>query len=130
MMQERTQVESSDRQDRFSHAMLREIYEQPQSITVVPLTPELLLPEFPCADRVHGRQFCGHRALLHPWPEEENDGRSSPALGFLICLLLWVNLSWPAKTAGTIWMAAGIAFGAWKTGGFRRGLIDFEVPAS
>jgi putrescine importer len=53
-----------------------------------------------------------------------------PALGFLICLLLWVNLSWPAKIAGAIWMAVGIAFGAWKTGGFRRDLIEFEVPAS
>jgi hypothetical protein len=31
--------------------------------------------------------------------------------------------------AGTIWMAAGIAFGAWKTRGFRGNLIDFELPA-
>jgi hypothetical protein len=31
--------------------------------------------------------------------------------------------------AGGIWMALGIAFGAWKTGGFRRDLVDFEVPA-
>jgi putrescine importer len=52
-----------------------------------------------------------------------------PALGFLICLLLWVNLSGPAKIAGAAWMIAGIAFGAWKTGGFRRDLINFEVPA-
>jgi glucosamine--fructose-6-phosphate aminotransferase (isomerizing) len=33
MMQERTQVEGGGRQDRFSRAMLREIYEQPQSIS-------------------------------------------------------------------------------------------------
>jgi putrescine importer len=51
-----------------------------------------------------------------------------PIGGFLICLLLWLNLSSPAKIAGSIWMAAGIAFGAWKTRGFRGNLIDFELP--
>jgi len=52
-----------------------------------------------------------------------------PVLGFLICLLLWLNLSRPAKIAGTIWMVVGIAVGAWKTRGFRSNLIDFELPA-
>ena len=52
-----------------------------------------------------------------------------PLAGFLICLGLWLGLSRPAKIAGVIWMAAGIAFGAWKTHGFRRSLIDFNVPA-
>ncbi len=52
-----------------------------------------------------------------------------PLLGFIICLLLWLNLSRPAIIAGAIWMLAGIVFGAVKTGGFRRELVDFEVPA-
>jgi putrescine importer len=52
-----------------------------------------------------------------------------PAFGFAICLLLWLNLSTPAKIAGVIWMTAGIAFGAWKTRGFRSDLVDFEIPA-
>jgi amino acid transporter len=52
-----------------------------------------------------------------------------PVLGFLICLLLWLNLSRPAKIAGTIWMVVGIAFGAWKTQGFRSNLVDFELPS-
>src|SRR5690349_9909957 len=52
-----------------------------------------------------------------------------PLAGFLICLALWLGLSRPAKIAGVIWMAAGIAFGAWKTHGFRRSLIDFNLPA-
>ena len=52
-----------------------------------------------------------------------------PAAGFCICLLLWLNLSWPAKIAGSVWMAAGIAFGAWKTRGFSRNLVDFELPS-
>ena len=52
-----------------------------------------------------------------------------PIAGFLICLLLWLNLSTPAKIAGTVWMLAGIIFGAIKTRGFRGNLIDFEIPA-
>ncbi|HWY59095.1 MAG TPA: APC family permease [Terriglobales bacterium] len=51
-----------------------------------------------------------------------------PVAGFLICLLLWLNLSRPAKIAGTIWMVVGIAFGAWKTRWFRSNLVDFELP--
>ncbi|HEX6804086.1 MAG TPA: APC family permease [Terriglobales bacterium] len=51
-----------------------------------------------------------------------------PVLGFLICLGLWLGLSKPAKIAGVIWMGVGIAFGAWKTKGFRGSLIDFELP--
>ena len=51
-----------------------------------------------------------------------------PIAGFLICLLLWLNLSRPAKVAGAIWMLVGIAFGAVKTKGFRSDLVDFELP--
>jgi len=51
-----------------------------------------------------------------------------PILGFLICLLLWLNLSRPAKIAGVIWMSVGIAFGAWKTRGFRGDLVNFDLP--
>jgi putrescine importer len=51
-----------------------------------------------------------------------------PVAGFLICLMLWLNLSRHAWIAGSIWMAVGIAFGAWKTRGFRGNLIDFELP--
>jgi putrescine importer len=51
-----------------------------------------------------------------------------PVAGFLICLLLWLNLSKQAWIAGSIWMAVGIGFGAWKTRGFRGNLIDFELP--
>jgi putrescine importer len=50
-----------------------------------------------------------------------------PVFGFLICLGLWLNLSKPAIIVGSIWMAAGIAFGIWKTNGFRNQL-SFELP--
>jgi putrescine importer len=52
-----------------------------------------------------------------------------PLLGFAICLLLWLNLGRTAQIAGSIWMAAGIAFGAWKTRGFRGELVNFDIPA-
>lgn len=51
-----------------------------------------------------------------------------PLLGFLICLALWLSLRGPAKILGSIWMIFGIAFGLWKTRGFRESLT-FEGPA-
>ena len=51
-----------------------------------------------------------------------------PVLGFVICLLLWLNLSRPAQKWGGLWMLTGIALGAWKTRGFRGKLIDFDLP--
>jgi hypothetical protein len=46
-----------------------------------------------------------------------------PVLGFLICLLLWLNLSRTAQIAAAIWM-----LGIWKTNGFRRELVNFDIP--
>jgi putrescine importer len=51
-----------------------------------------------------------------------------PICGFSICFLLWWNLSRSAKTAGTVWMLVGLAYGAWRTRGFRGNLISFELP--
>src|SRR5436305_10283282 len=51
-----------------------------------------------------------------------------PVLGFLVCLLLWLNLSRPAKIAGVIWMAIGIGYGAIRTRGFRSELVSFDIP--
>jgi len=62
-------------------------------------------------------------------PEKKIGNLAPPLAGFLICLLLWLNLSWTAKLAGAAWMLVGIAFGAWKTRGFRSDLVDFELPA-
>ncbi len=50
------------------------------------------------------------------------------ALGFLICLAMWLNLSRPAKIVGGAWLLLGIIYGAWKTQGFRR-TLQFEIPA-
>ena len=62
-------------------------------------------------------------------PQKKLTNLVPPVLGFLICLLLWLNLSRPAKIAGVIWMAVGIAFGAWKTRGFRGDLVNFDLPS-
>jgi putrescine importer len=50
-----------------------------------------------------------------------------PVLGFLICGFIWWNLSPPAKIAGSIWLAVGIAYGAWKTSWFRNEM-SFDAP--
>jgi amino acid transporter len=52
-----------------------------------------------------------------------------PVLGFLICLLLWLSLSVKAQIAGSIWMLTGIAYGAWRTRGFKAELVNFDIPA-
>ena len=52
----------------------------------------------------------------------------TPILGFLVCFLLWLSLSWPAKVVGVIWMVVGIAYGAIRTGGFKAELVTFDVP--
>jgi putrescine importer len=53
----------------------------------------------------------------------------SPVLGFLICLLLWLSLSWRAKVLGVVWMALGVAYGAYNTRGFKRELVNLEIPS-
>jgi amino acid transporter len=50
-----------------------------------------------------------------------------PLLGFGICLYIWLSLRTPAKIAGLAWLATGLAYGAWKTGGFTRKLA-FAAP--
>jgi putrescine importer len=52
-----------------------------------------------------------------------------PLFGFLICFVLWLNLTRTAKVAGFAWLLVGIAFGAWKTRGFRGSLISFDLPS-
>jgi putrescine importer len=50
-----------------------------------------------------------------------------PVLGFVVCAAIWWNLSPPAKIAGSIWLALGVAYGAWKTKFFRKEM-SFDVP--
>ncbi len=60
-------------------------------------------------------------AVLLDWrkPESRSILRAiMPALGFIICLVIWLNLSTIAKTAGFIWLAMGLGYGWWKTKGF------------
>lgn len=71
-------------------------------------------------------------ALIHYYVRSSNRRLADlfpPLCGFLVCLLLWWNLNPYAKIAGVIWMIAGVTYGAVRTGGFRRELIQFEVPA-
>jgi putrescine importer len=51
-----------------------------------------------------------------------------PILGFIVCMLLWWNLSSEAWILGAVWMTIGVAAGAWKTRGFRDNMVSFELP--
>jgi amino acid transporter len=47
------------------------------------------------------------------------------ALGFVICLYLWYNLSPIALAIGFAWLAVGVLYGAWRTSFYRRPLRMF-----
>jgi putrescine importer len=70
-------------------------------------------------------------ALVRYWLRGERTAGNLllPGLGFVVCLVLWWNLSTRAHVFGITWMAIGIAFGAWKTRGFQRNLVVFSTLA-
>ncbi len=45
-----------------------------------------------------------------------------PALGFLICLYLWMSLRSAALYVGIAWLTTGVLYGAWRTSWFRKPL--------
>jgi amino acid transporter len=70
-------------------------------------------------------------SLMHYWARGRDRSVSHllvPACGFLVCLYLWLSLSVLAKVVGGSWLLIGVAYGAWKTGGFQRATIRFEAP--
>jgi putrescine importer len=70
-------------------------------------------------------------AFVHYWLHSRSRKLNDllvPALGFVICGFIWIHLSRPALLLGTLWMAAGIFYGAIRTRGFRAELVTFEVP--
>jgi amino acid transporter len=50
-----------------------------------------------------------------------------PLLGFVVCLYIWLSLRTQAKIAGFSWLALGLAYGAWRTRGFKQHLA-FVAP--
>jgi amino acid transporter len=70
-------------------------------------------------------------SFLHLRRQSSKAGLSKqivPLLGLLICAFIWVHLSHPALWLGTVWMLAGITYGAIRTRGFRADLVSFEIP--
>jgi amino acid transporter len=70
-------------------------------------------------------------SFIYQWHNVERRkpiGLAIPFLGFIICALLWFNLSRAAFLVGVIWLVAGIAYGAVRTHGFRADLVNFEIP--
>lgn len=50
-----------------------------------------------------------------------------PALGFLICLFICLNLETPAKLWGGAWILIGLLYAAWRTRGFRHAIAEVEL---
>jgi hypothetical protein len=44
----------------------------------------------------------------------------SPVIGFVVCAYLWWSLGRTAHIVGTIWLATGVIYGAWRTSFFRK----------
>jgi amino acid transporter len=63
------------------------------------------------------------------WRAERRTAMSlvPPLFGFLICAYLWVSLSPYALVVGAVWLASGVAYGAWKTQGFKKPIEFKEV---
>jgi amino acid transporter len=69
-------------------------------------------------------------SLLRYWVRGERKQLTHllpPLAGLLICFYLWISLSRVAQIAGAVLMCLGLAYGAWKTGGFRRSMLRFEA---
>ena len=52
-----------------------------------------------------------------------------PALGFLFCFVIWLNLSAQAKLVGALWFAAGLLYDAIISKGFRTSPAPLDVSA-
>lgn len=74
-------------------------------------------------------------SLRHYYFLQRNTGKRSlvrdalvPALGFLFCLGIWLNLPRLAKVVGGVWLLAGITYDAIRTRGFRSrpATLDFD----
>ena len=52
-----------------------------------------------------------------------------PLLGFTVCLYLWLSLGNTAKTAGLVWLALGVLYGAWRTSWFRKPMDFARIGA-
>jgi len=52
----------------------------------------------------------------------------APLAGLVICFGIWWNLRTPARIAGLVWTVVGVIYGAWKTKGFKKELVRFEMP--
>ena len=61
-------------------------------------------------------------------PHKQVPNLLAPLCGFFVCLLLWWSLNINAKIVGTIWMIAGLSYGAIRSNGFRGELINFDAP--
>ena len=51
-----------------------------------------------------------------------------PAIGFVVCFYIWLNLRTTALVWGAIWVTIGILYAGWKTNWYRKALVLSELP--
>ncbi len=69
-------------------------------------------------------------AFLRYWVRAEKRRMGNllpPLLGFAICFYMWISLRVPSQIAGGVCLAIGMAYGAYKTRGFKENLVKFDV---
>lgn len=103
------------------------------------LTGALILKYTEAAELVNFGAFIGFMLVnlsvirhywLRPGPGQCRQllsGLVLPALGFSICLYIWLHLSRFAMALGGFWMAIGFLYLMFLTRGFRKGLVDLKL---
>ncbi|HTV42270.1 MAG TPA: APC family permease [Candidatus Sulfotelmatobacter sp.] len=72
-------------------------------------------------------------ALLHYFVRGERKtfwNLVSPLCGFSVCAYLWWSLGRPAHIVGSLWLASGVLYGAWRTSFFRKPIYFAATDAS
>ncbi|MEO6922792.1 MAG: APC family permease [Bryocella sp.] len=70
-------------------------------------------------------------AFVHYWLSGRQRSISNflvPVVGFVVCFVIWLNLSKTALILGAVWMTVGTVYGAIRTRGFRSTLVTFDAP--
>jgi amino acid transporter len=104
---------------------------------VIHLFGALLLQYAEAAELVNFGAFIGFMAvnlcvIQHYWRQSHARPLADlllPALGFAVCLYIWLHLSWLALALGGAWMLLGAVYLAWLTRGFKTKIVTLKLEA-
>lgn len=104
---------------------------------VIHLVGALLLQYTEAAELVNFGAFIGFMAvnlcvIRHYWWKSDTRRLADlllPALGFVVCLYIWLHLSWLALALGGAWMLLGAVYLAWLTRGFKTKVVALKLES-